>query len=105
MEVIEWILQDRNINEAIRSVKRNKGAAGIDGMTVDKLDAFFAIHRKEIKTQIREGKYKPSPVKRVYIPKAGGGKRPLGIPTVTSYCTPPNDVLKYCPHLSWRQVI
>lgn len=82
VELIEWILQDRNIDEAIKAVKRNKGAAGVDGMTADELDEYFAIHRKEIKTQIREGKYKPSPVRRVYIPKANGKKRPLGIPTV-----------------------
>lgn len=83
MELIEWILQDRNIDEAVKAVKRNKGAAGVDGMTVDELDAYFALHREEIKTQIREGRYRPSPVKRVYIPKADGRKRPLGIPTVT----------------------
>ena len=82
MELIEWILQDSNIDEAIKAVKRNKGAAGVDGMTVDELDAYFALHREEVKTQIREGKYKPSPVRRVYIPKANGKKRPLGIPTV-----------------------
>ena len=82
MELIEWILQDRNIDEAIKAVKRNKGAAGVDGMTVDELDAYFALHREEIKSQIREGNYKPSPVRRVYIPKANGKKRPLGIPTV-----------------------
>ena len=80
--MIEWILQDRNIDEAIKAIKRNKGAAGVDGMTVDGLEAFFALHRKEIKVQIREGNYKPSPVRRVYIPKANGKKRPLGIPTV-----------------------
>ena len=83
VELIEWILQDSNIDEAIKAVKRNKGAAGVDGMTVDELDAYYADHRKEIKSQIREGKYKPSPVRRVYIPKANGKKRPLGIPTVT----------------------
>ena len=82
VELIEWILQDRNIDEAIKAVKRNKGAAGVDGMMVDELDAYFALHREEIKTQIREGNYKPSPVRRVYIPKANGKKRPLGIPTV-----------------------
>lgn len=82
MELIEWILQDGNIDEAIKAVKRNKGAAGANGMTVGELEAYFAIHRKEIKSQIREGKYKPSPVRRVYIPKANGKKRPLGIPTV-----------------------
>jgi len=83
VELIEWILQDRNIDEAIKAVKRNKGAAGVDEMTVDELDAYFAHHREEIKSQIREGNYKPSPVRRVYIPKANGKKRPLGIPTVT----------------------
>lgn len=82
MELIEWILQDRNIDKAIEAVKRNKGAAGVDGMTVDELDAYFALHRNEIKAQIRAGEYKPSPVRRVYIPKANGKKRPLGIPTV-----------------------
>jgi group II intron reverse transcriptase/maturase len=82
VELIEWILQDRNIDEAIEAVKRNKGAAGVDGMTVDELDAYFALHRNEIKAQIRAGEYKPSPVRRVYIPKANGKKRPLGIPTV-----------------------
>ena len=83
VELIEWILQDRNIDEAIKNVKRNKGAAGVDGMTVDELDVYFTLHREELKTQIREGKYRPSPVRRVYIPKANGKKRPLGIPTVT----------------------
>ena len=82
MELIEWILQDKNIDEAIKAVKRNKGAAGIDGMTVDELDAYLTLHREEIKSQIREGNYRPSPVRRVYIPKANGKKRPLGIPTV-----------------------
>ena len=83
VELIEWILQDRNIDEAIKNVKRNKGADGVDGMTVDELDVYFTLHREELKTQIREGKYRPSPVRRVYIPKANGKKRPLGIPTVT----------------------
>ena len=62
MELIEWILQDSNIDEAIKAVKRNKGAAGIDGMKADELDAYFALHKEEIKAQIREGKYKPSTV-------------------------------------------
>ena len=70
VELIEWILQDRNIDEAIKNVKRNKGAAGVDGMTVDELDVYFTLHREELKTQIREGKYRPRPVRRVYIPKS-----------------------------------
>ena len=83
MELIEWILQDENINKAIKSVKKNKGAYGIDKMSVEELDGYFAKHREEIKSQIRDGKYKPIPVRRVYIPKSNGKKRPLGIPTVT----------------------
>ena len=82
MELIEWILQDENINKAIKSVKKNKGAYGIDKMPVEELDGYFAKHREEIKYQIRDGKYKPIPVRRVYIPKSNGKKRPLGIPTV-----------------------
>lgn len=82
MELIEWILQDENINKAIKSVKKNKGAYGIDKMPVEELDGYFATHREEIKSQIRDGKYKPIPVRRVYIPKSNGKKRPLGIPTV-----------------------
>lgn len=81
MELIEWILQDENINKAIKSVKKNKGAYGIDKMSVEELDGYFATHREEIKSQIRDGKYKPIPVRRVYIPKSNGKKRPLGIPT------------------------
>lgn len=82
MELIEWILQDENINKAIKAVKKNKGAYGIDKMSVEELDGYFATHREEIKSQIRDGKYKPIPVRRVYIPKSNGKKRPLGIPTV-----------------------
>lgn len=82
MELIEWILQDENIDEAVEAVRRNRGAAGVDRMTVDELDAYFAQHREEIKAQIRAGKYRPSPVRRVYIPKANGKQRPLGIPVV-----------------------
>ena len=82
MKLIEWILQDENINGAIKSVKKNKGAYGIDKMSVGELDEYFATHREEIKSQIRDGKYKSTPVRRVYMPKSNGKKRPLGIPTV-----------------------
>jgi group II intron reverse transcriptase/maturase len=83
MELIEQILSEENINEAIRRVKSNKGAPGVDKMTVNEIDRYFSEHEEEIKTSIMEMKYKPQPVSRVYIPKANGKKRPLGIPTVT----------------------
>ena len=82
MELIDRILSDGNIEAAIHAVKSNRGAAGIDKMTVDALEGYFAEHGEEIKEQIRAKKYKPQPVRRVYIPKANGKQRPLGIPTV-----------------------
>lgn len=82
MKLIEKILSGENLNEAIKRVKANKGASGIDGMQVNELDDYFRIHKEEIKTLIMEMKYKPQAVRRVYIPKANGKKRPLGIPTV-----------------------
>ena len=88
MELIDRILDDENIKAAIHAVKSNKGAAGIDKMTVDasstedRLEAYMAVHWGEIKQQIRAKQYKPQPVRRVYIPKANGKQRPLGIPTV-----------------------
>lgn len=82
MELIEWILDDKNLKEAIKAVKRNKSAEGVDQMTVEGLDGYFREHKEEIKDQIRNKKYKPMPVRRAYIPKPDGKKRPLGIPTV-----------------------
>lgn len=82
MELIEWILAEENMAAAIKAVKGNKGAAGVDGMTVDELDGYFRAHGEELKGRIRGKKYQPQPVRRVYIPKANGKQRPLGIPTV-----------------------
>ncbi len=82
MKLIEEVLSEENLNEAIRKVKANKGASGVDDMNVDELDDYFKEHKEEIVSSIMELKYKPSPVRRVYIPKANGKKRPLGIPTV-----------------------
>ena len=82
MELIDRILSDGNIEAAIHAVKSNRGAAGIDKLTVDALEGYFAMHGEEIKEQIRAKKYQPQPVRRVYIPKANGKQRPLGIPTV-----------------------
>ena len=76
------MLSDENINEAYKQVKRNKGAPGIDGMTVSELKGYLEENLDVIKEQIRTRKYKPSPVKRVEIPKDNGGTRNLGVPTV-----------------------
>ena len=83
MELIEWILQDKNLTTALNRVIANKGAPGIDNMTVEEVRDYFETNRTTIKTRIRQKKYEPSPVRRVYIPKPNGKKRPLGIPTVT----------------------
>lgn len=82
MRLIEVILSEANLQNAIKAVKQNKGAAGIDKMSVYELDQYFNEHKSEIIEQIMQKKYKPQPVRRVYIPKANGQQRPLGIPTV-----------------------
>ena len=82
MELIERILDDENISAAIHAVQSNKGAPGIDKMPVGALKSYFAEYGEEIKDQIRNKKYQPQPVRRVYIPKANGKMRPLGIPVV-----------------------
>ena len=82
MSLIEEILSLENMNEAIKKVKSNKGASGIDKMTVDQIDAYFNEHREDIINKIMNKSYRPQPVRRVYIPKSNGKLRPLGIPTV-----------------------
>ena len=82
MSLIEEILSEENLNEAMKRVKANKGASGIDKMTIDQLDAYFYEYKKEIITSIMNKTYRPHPVRRVYIPKSNGKLRPLGIPTV-----------------------
>lgn len=81
MKLIEKILSEENLNEAVKRVKTNKGACGIDKMSVSELDEYFRKHKEEIISSIMNMTYKPQPVRRVYIPKPNGKKRPLGIPT------------------------
>ena len=81
MKLIEKILSEENLNEAVKRVKANKGACGIDKMTVSELDEYLRKHKEEIISSIMNMTYKPQPVRRVYIPKPNGKKRPLGIPT------------------------
>ena len=79
---MEAVLERENLKQALAQVRRNKGAAGIDGMTVDDLPTYLKEHWPAIRVQLLDGTYKPQPVRRVEIPKASGGLRPLGIPTV-----------------------
>jgi len=79
---MEIILDRENLKTALARVRRNKGAAGVDGMGVDDLPAHLKRHWPAIRAQLIDGTYKPQPVRRVEIPKASGGVRPLGIPTV-----------------------
>ena len=81
MKLIEKILSEENLNEAVKRVKANKGACGIDKMSVSELDEYLRKHKEEIISSIMNMTYKPQPVRRVYIPKPNGKKRPLGIPT------------------------
>jgi RNA-directed DNA polymerase len=79
---LEAVVERENLKKALAQVKRNKGAPGIDGMTVNELAPYLKEHWPTIRVQLLEGTYKPQPVRRVEIPKASGGTRPLGIPTV-----------------------
>ena len=82
--LFERVLQRENILKAWQRVRANKGAAGIDGMTIDEFPAWSKSgHWKRVMTELRTGQYKPSPVRRVEIDKPDGGTRQLGIPTVT----------------------
>ena len=82
MELLEKILDDKNLFNAYKQVYRNKGTSGIDNVTVEELGYYMYQHKEEIKEQIRNLKFKPSPVRRVEIPKDNGKMRKLGIPTV-----------------------
>ena len=82
-ELLEKILEKDNLNRAFKRVKANKGAPGVDGMTIDETLQWLKEHNHELTDRIRRGKYTPKPVRRVEIPKPDGGVRKLGIPTVT----------------------
>ena len=81
-KLLEAILHKDNFNRAYKRVKANKGAAGIDGMSVDEALPYLKEHQQELTDRIYRGKYTPSPVRRVEISKPDGGVRKLGIPTV-----------------------
>jgi len=80
--LLEEMLSEGNLNAAYKRVKQNRGAAGIDKMTVDEMEPYFKEYREDLIESIRRKWYKPQPVKRVEIPKPNGGIRLLGVPTV-----------------------
>jgi len=80
--LMEQILSKDNLNAAYLQVVRNKGAAGVDGMTVEELGAYLSENGESIREQLRTRRYKSQPVRRVEIPKPDGGVRNLGVPTV-----------------------
>lgn len=92
-KLMEKILHSENLNEAYKKVKSNKGAGGVDGMSVDELLTFLRDNREQLIQRLKDGKYKPNPVRRVEIPKETKGEtRKLGIPlgyqVLISVCSP-----------------
>ncbi|MFO0887983.1 MAG: group II intron reverse transcriptase/maturase [Isosphaeraceae bacterium] len=80
--LMEEVCRPGNLNRAYRRVKANKGAPGVDGMTVVQLRTWLAAHKEGLIASLLDGSYRPQPVRGVQIPKPGGGVRQLGIPTV-----------------------
>ena len=75
MKLTEKILSEKNLRKAIRKVKQNKGAPGIDKMTVQEVEYWFEQYQEELISKIMKKQYRPMPVKRVYIPKPNGKDR------------------------------
>ena len=80
--LLERVLLRPNLQRALQQVRSNRGAPGIDGMSVDELPQYLREHWREIRARLVAGSYKPRPVRRVEIPKPDGRRRLLGIPTV-----------------------
>jgi RNA-directed DNA polymerase len=80
--VMERVVARGNLLAALARVKRNRGSPGVDGMTVEALPEYLREQWPQIRAALRAGTYRPPPVKRVEIPKPGGGVRTLGVPTV-----------------------
>jgi RNA-directed DNA polymerase len=79
---MELVCERQNCLAALKRVRENKGSPGIDGMTVKELPAFLKVHWPRLREELLSGRYHPQPVRRVLIPKSGGGERELGIPSV-----------------------
>ena len=80
--LMERVCDPTNLNRAYRRVKANKGSGGVDGMSVQELLGWLETHKDGLIASLLDGSYQPQPVRRVEIPKPGGGVRQLGIPTV-----------------------
>lgn len=85
--LMEEVCRPENLNRAYRRVKANRGAPGVDGMTIRQLRSWLATHKEGLIASLLDGSYRPQPVRGVQIPKPGGGVRQLGIPICRSYCT------------------
>ena len=81
--LLQAALTRENMNQALKRVKANKGAAGVDRLDITQTIEHLRTHWAQIRQQLLQGTYRPSPVRRVTIPKPDGGQRELGIPTVT----------------------
>jgi RNA-directed DNA polymerase len=82
VNLMEEVTKRDNLNQAFRRVRANKGAGGVDGMSVNDLAVWIASHKEVFIAALLDGSYQPQPVRGVEIPKPGGGVRQLGIPTV-----------------------
>ncbi|MFH5824794.1 group II intron reverse transcriptase/maturase [Georgenia sp. AZ-5] len=82
MGVWDEVFSPGNLSAALKRVRANRGAPGVDGMTTEELVPWLDVHWPEVRAALDEGTYRPSPVRRVVIPKPGGGERLLGVPTV-----------------------
>lgn len=80
--LFDEVLRRETLNRAWAQVRANKGAPGVDGVTIDGFVAWLSEHKEMVLAALRDGSYRPSPVRRVDIPKPGGGTRMLGVPTV-----------------------
>ena len=93
--LLACVLERSNLQRALKQVRRNKGAPGIDGMTVDELPEYLKYHWLEIRERLIDGNYQPQSVRRVDIPKPDGKTRPLGIPTVLDRFRKPSHRANY----------
>jgi retron-type reverse transcriptase len=89
-EVKPFLIPKREVWEAFKRVKANQGAAGVDGQSIAEFEANLSGNLYKLWNRLSSGCYFPPPVRRVDIPKANGGTRPLGIPMRASYCTLPS---------------